>query len=341
MKKLFHLISVNILFVFLIFSSCRKEQVQIMTVTGPVLAKDMGITLPREHILMDSAPLDSQHVNRYVRDSVILRMKPFLEELKQYKVKTFVDCTPEFMGRDPELLAELSRQTGLNILTGTGWFATDNGIHLPKEIGEMAAEDIAQLWINEAKHGIGNTGIKPGFINIGMGNAVLSDIDKKLIAAACLTHLETGLTIVSITGSANTALAQLAVLKQYGVDPSAFVWGHAFGESTINKIMHISKMGTWIAYDEIQSDVVTGSRLVNPTALLRATRDIDHILLSQHAGWYHPGQPKGGNIHTFSDIFTSSVLLLMGEGFSAKEIDQILVKNPAQAFAISVRKIKK
>ena len=138
--------------VFLIaLSSCRRSESKVVTVTGEIPASAMGITLPNEHVLFDVAPIDSTSIYRYNRDSVVNRILPFFDELKSHKVQTFVDGTPEFMGRDPLLLAELSRRTGINILTGTGWYSVDGGKHLPKEINDLTAEEIAQIWIGEAK----------------------------------------------------------------------------------------------------------------------------------------------------------------------------------------------
>jgi len=301
----------------------------------------MGVTLPNEHVLVDFASIDSVGMNHYNRDSVIAKVLPYFEELKQYKVKTFIDGTPEFMGRDPQLLAELSRKTGINIITNTGWLATDDERHLPKEIKDMSAEEIAAVWIDEAKNGIGNTGIKPGFIKIGLSKIQMSETDKKLVAAACLTHLETGLTIMSFTGPAQAAMDQLIILKKYGVDPSAFIWSHAMEELKGKKILSIALMGAWIALDGIQDDMESQISIDRLLQNLKSTRQLNRVLLSQEAGWYQPGKPNGGNFRSYSDLFSSFSLVLLSEGFTREELNQMIVKNPADAFAVRVRKIGK
>jgi len=327
---------------FLVISiSCQQQGPKVMTVTGEIPASKMGVTLPNEHVLVDFASIDSVGFNHYNRDSVIARVLPYFEQLKPYKVATFVDGTPEFMGRDPQLLADLSRKAGINILTNTGWYATDAETHLPKEFKEMSAEQIAAIWVDEAKNGIGNTGIKPGFIKIGINTIKLSETDKKLVAAACLTHLETGLSIMSLTGPAETALAQLSILKKYGVDPSAFIWSHAMEESSIKKLMTIAQMGPWVVFDGIQSDMTGQITILNLMQMMKSTRQLKRVLLSQDAGWYQPGKPNGGEFHPYTELFSSFSLLLLSEGFTREDLDQIIVKNPAEAFGIRVRKIAK
>jgi len=320
--------------------SCQKPGNNVMTVTGGMPASDMGVTLPHEHVLVDFVQIDSITPNRWNRDSVVAKVLPYFQELKQYKVRTFVDCTPEFIGRDPQLLAMLSEKSKIRILTNTGWYAADKERHLPKEITELTPEEISRIWIDEAKNGIGNTGIKPGFIKIGVNNIVLSDNDKKLVSAACLTHLETGLTIMSHTGAGDAALAQLEILKQYGVDPAAFIWTHAMVESSAAKFLEIYKQGAWIALDGIKSDMVSSARISNQLKYLKSVRALDRVLLSHDAGWYDPAKPGGGTIRPYSELFGSFTLLLYSEGFTKEDMEQMTVKNPAEAFGIRVRKIK-
>ena len=335
--------AIGFLFLFTLLSttSCRNNELKIITVTGEIPVSKMGVTLPNEHVLVDFASIDSVGMNHYNKDSVIAKVLPYFEELKQYKVKTFVDGTPEFLGRDPQLMAELSRKTGINILTNTGWYATDDEKHLPKEFKDMSPEEIAAVWIDEAKNGIGNTGIKPGFIKIGLNKIQLSETDKKLVAAACLTHLETGLTIMSFTGPAQAAMDQLTILKKYGIDPSAFIWSHAMEEPKSKKILAIAQMGAWVALDGIQNDMLSQIQIERLLQNLKSTRQLNRILLSQDAGWYQPGKPNGGEFRPYSDLFSSFSLLLMSEGFTREELDQMIVKNPAEAFGVRVRKIAK
>ena len=335
--------AIGILFLmpFLSTTSCRNNELKIITVTGEIPVSQMGVTLPNEHVLVDFASIDSVGMNHYNKDSVIAKVLPYFEELKQYKLKTFVDGTPEFMGRDPQLLAELSRKAGIHILTNTGWYATDDEKHLPKEFKDMSPEEIAAVWIDEAKNGIGNTGIKPGFIKIGLNKIQLSETDKKLVAAACLTHLETGLTIMSFTGPAQAAMDQLTILKKYGIDPSAFIWSHAMEEPKSKKILAIAQMGAWVALDGIQNDMMSQIQIEGLLQNLKSTRQLNRILLSQDAGWYQPGKPNGGEFRPYSDLFSSFSLLLLSEGFTREELDQMTVKNPAEAFGVRVRKIAK
>jgi len=61
------------------------------------------------------------------------------------------------------------------------------------------------------------------------------------------------------------------------------------------------------------------------------------VLLSHDAGWYHVGEPQGGNYRPYETLFTQFIPALKSEGFGEIEIRQLLVENPREAFSIRVR----
>jgi len=52
------------------------------------------------------------------------------------------------------------------------------------------------------------------------------------------------------------------------------------------------------------------------------------ILHSHNAGWYHPGKSNGGEIRAYTALFNLLIPYLI-KGITAKEIDQMIKKNPA------------
>lgn len=77
----------------------------------------------------------------------------------------------------------------------------------------------------------------------------------------------------------------------------------------------------------------------------RDTRDIHHardllhrVLLSHDNGWYSVGEPEGGDVQPYTSLFAELLPALRREGFSEDEIHQLVVTNPARAFATGVRK---
>ena len=182
---------------------------RVQTVLGPVSPETLGPTLIHEHLLVDFIGAAAVSRSRYDRDEVFARARPFLEQARAKGLHTLVECTPMWLGRDPELLRRLSQASGVAIVTNTGYYGAANDKGLPPHAFTESAEALSARWIAEAKDGIENTGIRPGFMKIGVDAGRLSEVDAKLVRAAALTHQATGLRIHSHTGDGVAAIAQL------------------------------------------------------------------------------------------------------------------------------------
>ena len=121
----------------------------VQTVTGPVSISDLGIVLPHEHLVNDLSTAYSPAKEQYVRDLLdapvsadlawLLKEHPYnsadncrlddlqgmAEDLTAFRRLgggTVIDLTPPGLGRRPEALEQLSRQSGVNIIMGSGWY---------------------------------------------------------------------------------------------------------------------------------------------------------------------------------------------------------------------------
>jgi len=330
----------SVVFLLLLFSQCSTlNDGMIMTVKGPIKATEMGVSLTHEHVLVDFIGADSVNESRWDKSKVSEKAMPYLMAIKKLGCQTFVECTPEYIGRDPILLKSLSESTGLNIITNTGYYGAANDKYVPKHAYEESAEELASRWVDEWNNGIGSTGIKPGFIKIGVDSKTLSDIDRKLVIAAAKTHLKTGLVIASHTGPAIPAFEELEILKNEGVAPEAFIWVHAQGEKDLSNHIKAATMGAWIGLDGIGED--NCEDYVRMIKNLKENDLLYKVLLSHDAGWYDPAKENGGEYRGYTTLFEKLIPLLKADGFSEKEIDQLMITNPAEAFSIRVRNIKK
>ncbi|MCH7514482.1 MAG: phosphotriesterase [Bacteroidetes bacterium] len=324
-----------------VFTKCTEHRSEgfIMSVQGPVPMSKLGTTLIHEHILVDFVGADSISYDRWDRTEVIKKVLPYLQEIRDSGCSTLIDCTPAWLGRDPLLLKILADSSGLNILTNTGYYGALNNKYLPSHTFRETAEQIAARWIREWQDGIDGTGIKPGFIKTGVNPGMLSDLHKKLIKAAAITHLKTGLTIASHTGPALPAFEELAILESEGVAASAFIWVHAQSESDHSTHVRAAKKGAWISLDGVSEE--NTKDYVAMISNLKANGLLDRVLVSHDAGWYTPGEPDGGSFRGYTALFTSLLPALKEAGYSEEELTQLLVHNPARAFEVRIRKADK
>lgn len=313
-----------------------KDPDTLVTVTGPVAAADAGTVLAHEHVLVDFIGAERVSPDRYDRAAVIEKMVPHVEAAYAAGVRLMVECTPAFLGRDPLLLQELGERTGMRFITNTGWYGAVNDKFLPPYAWAETAEQLADRWIAEFREGIEGTGIKPGFIKSAVDrDPELSEVDAKLIHAAALTHRATGLTIAVHTGP-GPGLAQLDILAEHGIAPSAWIWVHAQGAND-EDLMHAAERGAWISLDGVRPRSI--DRHVALCLKLRAAGHWDQVLLSHDAGWYDPAKPAGGPVRGYTLVFDDMLPRLREAGVTADEIQQLLVHNPARALTIGVRRL--
>lgn len=321
----------------LIFISCQNPPSNtidetINTVTGPISIDSMGLTLIHEHMLVDFIGADSISTDRWNRDSVEKKVLPYLLEVKKHGVRTILDCTPSYLAKDPLLLKSLSEKSGIQILTNTGFYGAVGGKYLPDFVQTETDEQLAGRWIDEFENGIEDTGIKPGFIKLSVNEAdILSEIDQKLVRAAAITHLKTGLTIASHTGTWKTAAQEVKILQEMGVEPSEFVWVHAQAEEDFDNYRKAAEMGVWISLDGIGWAI---DPYVDRLLFAKEKGILGNILISHDAGWYDPAKVGGGDFQPFTNIFEKLIPILNEKGFTEKDWNQLLRFNPNNAFGL-------
>ena len=282
-----------------------------------------------EHVLVDFIGAAQVSPSRYDADAVFTAVLPRLHQVKQLGCETLVECTPAYLGRDPRLLKRLSEASGLKILSNTGYYGAANDKHLPAHAFHETAEQLAARWVREFDRGIDGTGIKPAFMKIGVDESPLSDVDAKLVAAAALTHQQTGLAIASHTGTGAAAIDQIDRLDRARVPASVFIWVHAQSERDETFHARAAHRGAWVEFDGLSE-----TSLARHLVLVQRMKEqglLGHVLLSHDAGWYRVGEPGGGRFRPFDTLFTAFVPGLMAAGFTDAEVRQLLVDNPRRA----------
>jgi len=304
----------------------------VMTVNGPVEPDAIGLALPHEHIMsIFGGPIArlAEYDEAKLFDTVI----PYLKKLKGLGCQTLMDCTAAYFGRRPDLLKKISDETGLHILTNTGYYGAAKDRYVPEHAQAETADQLAKRWIEEWQTGINGTGIKPGFIKIGVDAGPLSDLDRKLIQAAARTHRATGLTIASHTSGSHEAVQeQLVVLIQEGVSADAWIWVHAQKVEDPGYLVRTAATGAWIELDGIREETLP--KHLECLALLKKKGYLRQVLLSHDGNSFRYGDRP---FKPYEALFTHFIPALKSAGYSPEEIHQLTVENPRNAFTVRIR----
>lgn len=274
--------------------------------------------LVHEHVLVDFTGGARYDVGEAFRAA-----KPHLEAVQRLGCRRFQDATPNFLGRNPRLLARLADATGLEIWTNTGLYAAADFKFLPSFARAETAEQLARRWIQESKHGV--DGIKPRFIKIGVNRGPLTEVERKLARAAALTSTETGLTIASHTGNGIAAMEQIEVVTAAGVAASRFVWVHAQSERDHKYHEQAARAGAWVEFDGIHPQSVDWH--LECVRFMAGKNLLGRILISQDAGWYHVGEPGGGKYRPYGFLYTDFLPRL-----DSAWVSPLMVVNPVSAY---------
>lgn len=307
----------------------------IQTVLKAIPAASFGVALPHEHVLCDFIGADKTSRARWDVDEVAAAILPNLMQLKERGVTGFVDCTPAYIGRDPRVLEKLARQTGLHIVTNTGYYGGANDKYVPKHAFMESDAQLSARWIGEAKNGIEDTGVKPGFIKIGVdafagGATRLSEIDDKLVRAAARASRETGLSVTCHTGGGAAGYAAAQLFAAEKGDPARFVVAHSDGHGhEYNR--KVAALGSWVSFDGIGSGKTAQDHLNVVLPMLE--KYAGRVLLSMDRGWWWAGEPKGGKIKGYTYLSDTFLPALRAAGVRDAVIRQLTVQNPAQVFA--------
>jgi predicted metal-dependent phosphotriesterase family hydrolase len=300
----------------------------VQTVTGPIDPGELGVTLVHEHVLVDFVGAEGASRDRYSADEAFDVILPHLAALAERGCRTMLECTPAYLGRDPVLLRRLSEASGVRLVTNTGYYGAAEDIAIPAHAWDEDADALAARWSAEAEQGLDGTGIRPGFLKIGVDAGPLSPIDRKLVVAAARAHRTTGLRAHIHTGDGEAAFEIQDVFDAERVPPDAYVWVHAQNEKDRERHLRAAERGVWVELDGVGPETLGST--ADAVLDLAAAGHLERVLVSQDAGWYHVGEPRGGTFRPFTLLFDEFVPRRRERGFGEPEIRTLLVENPAR-----------
>jgi phosphotriesterase-related protein len=222
---------------------------EVITVLGPIRPDEMGVTQTHEHLFLDAMDHYPGYGYQMVIDDEDVVAKE-IEEFTKRGGKTICDVTLDEIGRDPRRLARFSRRAGIHVLMGCGWYR-DFGY--PPIVAEKTSRELADVLVKEIEVGVGDTGIRAGFIGeIGTGRHHVSPAEERVFRAAALAQARTGVAITTHTTRWGTlALEQIAMLEEFGADLSRVIIGHLGDRVCDRNLLAIAAKGVYLEVDNI------------------------------------------------------------------------------------------
>jgi phosphotriesterase-related protein len=228
-------------------------------------------------------------------------------------VACLVDAGLDGTGMDLSFIREAAKRSGLPVVKGAGYYTQP---FYPSEVPRMSEEQLVRALIRQAKEYPAGA-----FGEIGSWDEITA-VERKVFRAVGKAHQATNLPIFTHTGiPGKSALEQLDILEDAGVDPKRVAIGHLGNLNDPKVYVHkmICRRGAYVGIDR------QGGRGDDPAvplvmALINAGL-ADHILISGDASRSY-GRP-----------LTAFLPKLRAAGASDEVLHRITVDNPRRFLA--------
>ena len=318
---------------------------KIQTVLGSIDSKELGITLPHEHIWCDQRlgpRRDLMGTNRL--ESTFMLMDDFdliLEELKSFKDQgggAIVEVTCNGWGRDLDMLARLSAASEIHIIATSGFYIEP---HIPIWVSETSVEQLADYITREIEYGIGVDKRKCGVFKSAIHRARVEGVELKVLQAIAIAQQRTGVPITTHTTGGRrmevpggvAAVEQWGILKASGVKPERFIAGHVDERPDIDVLEGLGREGCFIQFDVIGKEQYLFDQTRAEIVYELINRGFGNQIMLSHDRnrWYEMRwSGNSGYCHIFEDFLPR----LRDLGVTEDQIKAIQVDNPARAFSI-------
>ena len=345
----------------------------VQTILGRVPADQLGPVMAHDHMLVFQPGIgDYEHIGQDVIDQEMWDAPITLEnvgwirlnwlsnktnlsldeydvalaELLQYKDAgggAIADPTVAGIGRDPQALARLSRESGVHIMVGCGFYVAETH---PAELSTLSIDEIAAIIVRDLTEGVDGTDILAGFIGEVGCTWPLHDEEKRVLRASAQAQAETGSALMIHPGRNPRAPVEiLQILDDAGADLSKTIMGHF--DRTVpshDGLLEVAEYGCYLSLDcfgletsmypffSTGLDVPSDAQRIEKLEHLRDHGYTSQILVSQDNAMKVRLSRYGG--HGYDYLLRFVRPWLIRRGATDTFLDAIFVQNPQRAFAL-------
>lgn len=285
-----------------------------------------GYTWVHEHLHIDLSGFKNNldcRLDQY--DLICQEMK----DLRALGVSNIIEMTNRYMGRSPQFMLDLMRETGINVVACTGYY---QDAFFPEHVAARSVEQLAQEMVDEIVIGIDGTELKAGIIaEIGSSEGVITPLEEKVFIAAARAHIETGRPISTHTSFSTMGVEQLVLLQAHGVDLSRVTVGHCDLKDNLDNILRMIDLGAYVQFDTIgKNNYYPDEKRIRMLHELRNRGLLNRVMLSMDITRRSHLKANGGNGYDY--LLTTFITQLRQSGFSQADVDTMLRDNPSQFF---------
>jgi phosphotriesterase-related protein len=253
---------------------------QVHTVQGPVEADELGLTLVHEHVRFRDEAVAEQWPGRYDEQLELDAALLAVNDAKDRGVRTIVDPTAMFGGRDVNFMKRVADQTGVQIVACTGIYSYD---YLPHYFENRDVDVMADHFVEDIEIGVQGTGIRAAFLKCAADAAGVTEHVEKIHRACARASLQTGAPIMAHSMPAvGTGPRQVEIFREEGVDMAKVQIAHCGDTEDVAYIEGLIEQGVYVGLDRYGLEMYLPIDKRNATAaeLLRRGH-AERLMISQ------------------------------------------------------------
>jgi phosphotriesterase-related protein len=310
----------------------------VQTVQGPIDAEQLGLTLVHEHVRFRDEAVVEQWPGRYDEQLELDAALLAVNAAKERGVRTIVDPTAMFGGRDVRFMRAVAEQTGVQIVACTGIYSYD---HLPHYFENRDADVMADHFVEDIEIGVQGTDIRAAFLKCAADAAGVTENVEKIHRAVARASLQTGAPIMAHSMPAvATGPRQVEIFEQEGVDPAKIQIAHCGDTDDVGYIEALIDRGVYVGLDRYGLEMYLPIDRRNATvAELLRRGHAERLMISQDfcatIDWFPPEAAEvfegDGSIRNWSMtlVFDEVIPALREQGAIDDEAFQtVFVENP-------------
>ena len=264
---------------------------QVHTVQGPVEADQLGLTLVHEHVRFRDEAVAEQWPGRYDEQLELDAALLAVNDAKDRGVRTIVDPTAMFGGRDVNFIKRVADETGVQIVACTGIYSYD---YLPHYFENRDIDVMADHFVEDIEIGCQGAGIRAAFLKCAADAAGVTEHVEKIHRACARASLQTGAPIMAHSMPAvGTGPRQVEIFREEGVEMAKVQIAHCGDTEDVGYIEGLIEQGVYVGLDRYGLEMYLPIDKRNATAaeLLRRGH-AERLMISQDfcatIDWFPP-----------------------------------------------------
>src|SRR6476660_7569389 len=219
----------------------------VQTVQGAVQSDELGVVLAHEHVRFRDEAVAAEWPARYDEQLELDAAMVAVKAAAAAGVRTIVDPTAMFGGRDVRFMKRVADESGVQIVACTGIYTYD---YLPHYFENRDVDVMADHFVEDIEIGVQGTDIRAAFLKCAADAPGVTENVEKIHRAVARASVQTGAPIMAHSMPAvATGPRQVEIFAEEGVDMARVQIAHCGDTDDLDYIEGLLDRGVYVGLE--------------------------------------------------------------------------------------------